>query len=102
MQPWGFNPMAVYLFLSLHCFEANCELWLVPALQRLRYPKITGLDPVKVYQMIMQLPIFCGDEQAWQEFAAQSTDMRLSTVPSTIERFLVSHTQTSPCNPISG
>ncbi|KAF8130448.1 hypothetical protein K438DRAFT_1999430 [Mycena galopus ATCC 62051] len=58
MQPWGFNPVAVYLFISLHCFKTNCDLWLVPCLQTLHYPKLEGWDPEKVYQRLMELPIF--------------------------------------------
>lgn len=37
MHPWGHNPMAVYLFLSLHCFVFNSETWLEPCLRRLNY-----------------------------------------------------------------
>ncbi|KAJ7874743.1 hypothetical protein B0H14DRAFT_89667 [Mycena olivaceomarginata] len=33
MHPWGFNPMAAFVFYSLHCFRANCDRWLVPCLQ---------------------------------------------------------------------
>ncbi|KAK6995608.1 hypothetical protein R3P38DRAFT_2567130 [Favolaschia claudopus] len=63
MQPWGFNPMAVYLFMSLQCFQ-----------------KIDGWDPAKVYQMMMQLPVFAGDEPALQDLASRSRDARLCTV----------------------
>ncbi|KAJ7770154.1 hypothetical protein DFH07DRAFT_953986 [Mycena maculata] len=38
MHPWSYDPLAVYLFLSLECFTINCELWLVPSLQELKYP----------------------------------------------------------------
>ncbi|KAJ7287727.1 hypothetical protein C8J57DRAFT_594139 [Mycena rebaudengoi] len=38
MHPWTFNPMAVFLFLSVSCFEVNCDLWLVPSLTELKFP----------------------------------------------------------------
>jgi hypothetical protein len=38
MHPWGYDPMAVFLFLSKECFEVNCDLWLVPCLRELDYP----------------------------------------------------------------
>ncbi|KAK6971355.1 hypothetical protein R3P38DRAFT_2798726 [Favolaschia claudopus] len=79
-QPWSFNPMAVYLFMSLQCFQANCSLWLVPALRQLNYTHIDGWNPVKVYQMIMQLPVFAGEEQALVDFAHRSQDRRLYTI----------------------
>ncbi|KAK7024097.1 hypothetical protein R3P38DRAFT_2531662 [Favolaschia claudopus] len=54
MQPWSFNPMA----------------------------RIDGWDTTKVYQMIMQLPVFAGDEHALADFANLSSDMRLYTIVS--------------------
>ncbi len=47
--PWGFNPMAVYLFLSLGCFTANSETWLVPGLRELGYP----VSPVDSHRTIL-------------------------------------------------
>ncbi|KAJ7343247.1 hypothetical protein DFH08DRAFT_962375 [Mycena albidolilacea] len=80
MQPWGFNPMAVYLFVSEHCFTANCDLWLVPCLRRLDYPKLDGWNPAHVYQMLMQLPLFKNDSDARYKFMYESLDSRFHVV----------------------
>jgi hypothetical protein len=99
MQPWGFNPMAVYLFVSEHCFTANCDLWLVPCLRRLDYPvrimvlehgvstyceqqKLDGWNPARVYQMLMQLPLFSNDSDARYKFMYESLDSRFHVVVS--------------------
>ncbi|KAJ7799303.1 hypothetical protein B0H14DRAFT_2903647 [Mycena olivaceomarginata] len=58
MHPWGFNPMAAFVFYSLHCFRANCDRWLVPCLRELQYPKINGWNPDIVYRRLMALPVF--------------------------------------------
>ncbi|KAK6971899.1 hypothetical protein R3P38DRAFT_3336500 [Favolaschia claudopus] len=58
MQPWGFNPMAVFLFFSLDTFHANCEEWLVPCLKELQYPWLEGWHTERVYRSLMNLKIF--------------------------------------------
>ncbi|KAJ7843062.1 hypothetical protein B0H14DRAFT_3456368 [Mycena olivaceomarginata] len=58
MHPWGFNPMAVYLFLSLGCFSTNCETWLLPALRELHYPFVDGWNCKTVYRELMHLTEF--------------------------------------------
>ncbi|KAF8127797.1 hypothetical protein K438DRAFT_1888882, partial [Mycena galopus ATCC 62051] len=66
MHPWGFNPMAAFVFYSLHCFRANCDRWLVPCLRELRYPKIKGWNPDIVYRRLMTLPVFeAGFASSW-------------------------------------
>ncbi|KAJ7079615.1 hypothetical protein B0H15DRAFT_953979 [Mycena belliarum] len=37
MHPWGYDPMAIFMFLSQACFEINCEIWLLPSLTTLNY-----------------------------------------------------------------
>ncbi|KAK6995638.1 hypothetical protein R3P38DRAFT_3288328 [Favolaschia claudopus] len=58
MQPWGFNPMAVFLFFSLDTFQANCAEWLVPCLKKLQYPWLEGWHTERVYRSLMNLKIF--------------------------------------------
>ncbi|KAJ7131747.1 hypothetical protein C8R43DRAFT_1133683 [Mycena crocata] len=57
MQPWSYDPMAVFLFLSLECFKANCDTWLVPSLRKLEYPRVTGWNAEIVYRRIMALGV---------------------------------------------
>ncbi|KAJ6625544.1 hypothetical protein B0H10DRAFT_1942445 [Mycena sp. CBHHK59/15] len=33
MHPWQHDPMAIFMFLTLSCFQVNCKRWLVPALR---------------------------------------------------------------------
>ncbi|KAF7336680.1 hypothetical protein MVEN_02103000 [Mycena venus] len=82
MQPWGFNPMAVFLFVSLNCFRANCEIWLVPCLRTLGYSKIEGWDAEKVYRRLMELPLFKNNPDAHWSFLSQTLDSRFSVVIS--------------------
>ncbi|KAF8188166.1 hypothetical protein K438DRAFT_1972356 [Mycena galopus ATCC 62051] len=79
MQPWGFNPMAVYLFLSLSCFKTNCDLWLVPCLRELKYPKIEGWDAAKVYRRLMDLPCFKKPSQRLERLS-ENSDRRLKVI----------------------
>ncbi|KAJ7612385.1 hypothetical protein DFH06DRAFT_1371504 [Mycena polygramma] len=58
MLPWGFDPMAVFMFISLDSFTVNCEKWLVPCLRTLKYPWIDGWNAATVYREIMNLPVF--------------------------------------------
>ncbi|KAJ7430162.1 hypothetical protein B0H11DRAFT_1943644 [Mycena galericulata] len=57
MHPWVHNPMAVYLFLSVDCFEFNAETWLLPCLEALNYPRVEGWNSETVYRMIKCLPL---------------------------------------------
>ncbi|KAJ7837248.1 hypothetical protein B0H14DRAFT_3460307 [Mycena olivaceomarginata] len=58
MHPWSFNPMAVYLFFSLGCFIANCDIWLVPCLRELKYPHLEGWNSETVFRQLKRLPVF--------------------------------------------
>ncbi|KAF8130450.1 hypothetical protein K438DRAFT_1948338, partial [Mycena galopus ATCC 62051] len=58
IHPWSFNPAAVYLFMSLGCFVANCETWLVPCLRELQYQHLEGWDSEVVYRALIRLPVF--------------------------------------------
>ncbi|KAF8204367.1 hypothetical protein K438DRAFT_1819719 [Mycena galopus ATCC 62051] len=58
MHPWSFNPAAVYMFMSLGCFVANCETWLVPCLRELQYQHLEGWDSEVVYRALIRLPVF--------------------------------------------
>ncbi|KAJ7228254.1 hypothetical protein GGX14DRAFT_554355 [Mycena pura] len=78
LLPWSFNPMAVYMFLSLHCFRDNCELWLVPTLRTLRYPRVQGWNSEVVYRALTSLPEF-RNSQSPTSFLV-SLDRRLACV----------------------
>ncbi|KAJ7339054.1 hypothetical protein DFH08DRAFT_812448 [Mycena albidolilacea] len=63
MQPWGFNPMAIYLFVSD-----------IALLQIVTY--------ARVYQMLMQLPLFSKDSDTQYKFMYKSLDSRFNVVVS--------------------
>ncbi|KAJ7367256.1 hypothetical protein DFH08DRAFT_949224 [Mycena albidolilacea] len=73
MHPWSFNPMAVYLFFSLGCFIANCDIWLVPCLRELKYPHLEGWNPETVFRQLKRLPVF-------QNPAEQALDPKLHLI----------------------
>ncbi|KAJ7709489.1 hypothetical protein B0H17DRAFT_1190694 [Mycena rosella] len=80
MHPWAFNPMAVFL-LSLDCFKFYSEIWLAPSLHTLRYPRIQGWDPAKVYRTIMRLPLLADTKTpTLRSFLLNLTDRKLSVV----------------------
>ncbi|KAJ7107355.1 hypothetical protein C8R44DRAFT_885376 [Mycena epipterygia] len=58
MHPWSFDPMSVYLFLSLECFTINCNTWLVPCLSELNYTRLKGWKSAIVYHRLMALGVF--------------------------------------------
>jgi hypothetical protein len=43
LQPWVFNPMAAFLFVSLSAFIFHCQRWLVPCLQALGFEVRLGI-----------------------------------------------------------
>ncbi|KAJ7222291.1 hypothetical protein GGX14DRAFT_388107 [Mycena pura] len=55
LQPWPFNPMAVFLFVSRHTFLLNWRLWLKPYLQALQLP-FAYWNPALLYRRLCQLP----------------------------------------------
>ncbi|KAJ7725003.1 hypothetical protein DFH07DRAFT_783128 [Mycena maculata] len=78
MHPWSFDPMAGYLFLSAACFEINCNMWLVPCLQELNYPKIDGWNSKIVHRRIMELDLMA--DSATNETFLKSIDPCLAVV----------------------
>ncbi|KAJ7723851.1 hypothetical protein DFH07DRAFT_783457 [Mycena maculata] len=84
MHPWSYDPLAVYLFLSLECFTINCELWLVPSLQELKYPRVNGWNCETVYRRITNLGVYL-NPRSCKEFLKQ-LDPRLAVVISESSR----------------
>ncbi|KAJ7750984.1 hypothetical protein DFH07DRAFT_961210 [Mycena maculata] len=78
MHPWSFDPMAGYLFLSAACFQTNCDMWLVPCLQELNYPKIDGWNSGIVHRRIMELDLMANP--ATHEMFLKSIDPRLAVI----------------------
>ncbi|KAJ7744461.1 hypothetical protein DFH07DRAFT_777037 [Mycena maculata] len=84
MHPWSYDPLAVYLFLSLECFTINCELWLVPSLQELKYPRVNGWNCETVYRRITNFGVYL-NPRSCKEFLEQ-LDPRLAVVISESSR----------------
>ncbi|KAJ7756496.1 hypothetical protein DFH07DRAFT_773193 [Mycena maculata] len=78
MHPWSFDPMAGYLFLSAACFQTNCDMWLVPCLRELNYPKIDGWNSGIVHQRIMELDLMANP--ATHETFLKSIDPHLAVI----------------------
>ncbi|KAJ7495883.1 hypothetical protein B0H11DRAFT_2226884 [Mycena galericulata] len=78
MLPWSSNPMAVFLFLSLACFIANCETWLIPCLRELGYPRIEGWNSQTIHRRLLDLGAFI-DPESHQTFMKR-LDPRLALI----------------------
>ncbi|KAJ7640643.1 hypothetical protein B0H17DRAFT_1148907 [Mycena rosella] len=78
MHPWSHDPMAAFLFLSQPCFEINCEMWLLPCLCELAYPRVQGWNSPVVYCRLMALEVFA-DPRGNGTFL-KSLDSRLAVV----------------------
>ncbi|KAJ7659676.1 hypothetical protein DFH06DRAFT_1326695 [Mycena polygramma] len=56
MHPWGSNLMAVYMFASADCFEANWYEWMAPCLENLKFP-LDSWEPRVMYRTLMAHPV---------------------------------------------
>ncbi|KAK7016833.1 hypothetical protein R3P38DRAFT_3320747 [Favolaschia claudopus] len=82
MQPWGSNPMSIFLFFSLATFRVNCESWLLPCLKELNYPYLRGWNTENVYRAVMNLSFFQKDQyfSATYQIPFPSPDPRFRAV----------------------
>ncbi|KAK7035186.1 hypothetical protein R3P38DRAFT_2518625 [Favolaschia claudopus] len=59
IHPWGFNPMAAFMFSSEGAFTYHWETWLMPGLQELNYESgLDRWDASIVFRAIKRLPCF--------------------------------------------
>ncbi|KAJ7086967.1 hypothetical protein C8R44DRAFT_893365 [Mycena epipterygia] len=79
MHPWSFDPMSVYLFLSLECFIINCNTWLVPCLYELGYHRLKGWNSATIYRRLMCLGVFL-NPRANKVFLRTELDPRLAVI----------------------
>ncbi|KAJ7172378.1 hypothetical protein C8R46DRAFT_146331 [Mycena filopes] len=79
MHPWRSNPIAAYLFISLHSFKANCSLWLIPCLVSCGFGA-QNWDVEHVYRLLMQHPIMLEPESESSLLVLEKLDERLRTV----------------------
>ncbi|KAJ7665865.1 hypothetical protein DFH06DRAFT_261485 [Mycena polygramma] len=80
MHPWNATPFAAYFLVSLDSFLFYSETWLEPSLRELKYPRIEGWNPTKVYRAIMQTPVLMNAEAPESTVFLQRLDPKLSVV----------------------